>query len=211
MSRIADGEYVLATKYTDANPVLLDGLFYQVPQDVSATAAYNACPRTPASLSAQKKTTAALRWGFFDDTYTSSGPSWLGSLMGDGGVQAAYLTPGATTSPPTANTLFSNNIVKAAGSLSTPGASGLPTLLVGFNVNAATLAFGTPAAQTISFSLLTTVPDGSIVVCSGLLDGHLSVRKAVTGVVSGGVVYLTIDSPSDWKTYAMSPITFVIV
>ena len=73
--------------HSDANPVLLDGLFYQVPPDMGYPIHTDTVPRTPASFSAYSNTAghAALRWGGFSSA-VPSGPVYGGFLNGDGSL-----------------------------------------------------------------------------------------------------------------------------
>ena len=81
-----------AVENSDTNPVLLDGLFYQVPPDLYTTSsAKDDVTRTPAQFSAQTAdvASAALQWGGFSSSLPVSGPILPSALLGDGSLYAA--------------------------------------------------------------------------------------------------------------------------
>ena len=82
-----------AQEYSAVDPVLLDGLFYQVPPSISATSSYNSIPRTPATFSAADATsgTQALGWGGYSNTGATPGPVINSFLQGDGSIEVHTL------------------------------------------------------------------------------------------------------------------------
>jgi hypothetical protein len=78
-----------STKYSDTSPVLLDGLYYQVPPVLtSIPSSYDTVPRLPAMFSAQDTDydSPALMWGGFNNLAPTSGPDLPSMLTGDGGM-----------------------------------------------------------------------------------------------------------------------------
>jgi hypothetical protein len=73
--------------HSDPHPVLLDGLYYQVPQTLGDPVLTDTVPRIPASFSASTNVVAALalQWGGFSSA-VPSGPVFPSSMRGDGSI-----------------------------------------------------------------------------------------------------------------------------
>ena len=178
------GAFHCAAHGSYSDSVRFDGLFYQVPPNLSATSSYNNVPRTPPFFSARTTSAAdpAMWWGGFDTTVPTSGPSALGILNGDGGLQVgglATFNASIVSSPLTAVApgihATGNGAVQAGGvfvgSSDPSGGNGVQaTALIGRGVSAQGGGWGYPGVYGIGG------------VGTGLGTGG----DGVTGVGAGG-------------------------